>query len=204
MSGDAAPRTVFAVPAKSGYRPSPHGVRNKLARALWGIAAPVLFRPTPKPLYGWRRGILRLFGARIAPSAIVHPSVRIWAPWNLEMAAHACLSPHVECYSVDRIAIGTRATVSQFAFLCTATHDADHSDMPLVTAPIVIEADAWIAADAFVGPGVRIGEGAVVGARSAVFKDVPAWTIVAGAPARFLRPRRRPSADPHPHSEDPS
>ena len=52
---------------------------------------------------------------------------------------------------------------------------------------IVIEDDAWVAADAFVGPGVRVGEGAVVGARSAVFRDVPAWTVVAGAPARFLR-----------------
>lgn len=204
MSVTPAPRTLFAVPEKPGYRPSPHGLRNKAARALWGVAAPLLFRPTPKPLHGWRRAVLRLFGARIAPSAVIHPSVRIWAPWNLVMADHACLSPHVECYAVDRISIGARATVSQFAFLCTATHDADRPDMPLVTAPIVVEADAWVAADAFVGPGVRVGEGAVVGARSCVFRDVPAWTIVAGAPARFLRRRRRIPADPHPPAEDAS
>jgi putative colanic acid biosynthesis acetyltransferase WcaF len=63
--------------------------------------------------------------------------------------------------------------------------------MPLVTAPIVIAADAWVAADAFVGPGVLIGCGAVVGARSTVTRDVEAWSVVAGSPAtsRGQRPR---------------
>ena len=68
--------------------------------------------------------------------------------------------------------------------------------MPLVIAPIVIEAEAWVAADVFVGPGVKIGEGSVVGARSTVVNDVEPWSVVAGCPAssrgkreRFTRPR---------------
>jgi putative colanic acid biosynthesis acetyltransferase WcaF len=63
--------------------------------------------------------------------------------------------------------------------------------MPLVAAPIVIEAEAWVAADVFVGPGVRIGEGAIVGARSTVVQDVAPWSVVAGAPA-LLRGAREP------------
>ncbi len=61
--------------------------------------------------------------------------------------------------------------------------------MRLVTAPITIGAGAWITADVFVGPGVTVGEGAVVGARSSVFKDVPAWTVVAGNPAHEIKKR---------------
>ncbi len=181
--------TVYAPPEGRGYRPSPHTLRNKLARALWGIVRPLLFRPTPKAMHGWRRMLLRLFGARIAPDAVVHPSVRIWAPWNLEMGPHACLSPYVDCYCVDRVTLGANATVSQYAFLCTATHDPDEPDMPLVTAPITIGPDAWVAADAFIAPGVTVGAGAVVGARSSVFRDVAPRMVTAGNPARVIRMR---------------
>ncbi|WHZ30321.1 MAG: Acetyltransferase [Nitrospira sp.] len=61
--------------------------------------------------------------------------------------------------------------------------------MPLVTAPIILGANVWIAADVFVGPGVSIGEGAVVGARSSVFKNVDSWTVVAGNPLQTIRER---------------
>jgi putative colanic acid biosynthesis acetyltransferase WcaF len=56
--------------------------------------------------------------------------------------------------------------------------------MALVVAPIVIEAEAWVAADVFVGPGVRIGAGGVVGARSTVIHDVEEWSVNAGSPAK--------------------
>ena len=133
------------------------------------------------------RFLLRLFGAKIAPHAHPHPSAKIWAPWNLEMGEYSCLSHEVDCYCVDRIKIGPHATVSQYSYLCTATHDIEHPHMPLVTAPIEIGAGAWVTADVFVGPGVTIGEGAVIGARSSVFRDVPPWTVAAGNPAREIR-----------------
>ena len=169
--------------------PSPHGLGNKAGRALWAVAWGLLFRPSPKILYGWRRFLLRCFGARIGPSARVMPSARIWAPWNLSLGEDACLSHDVDCYCVDRIVVGDHATVSQYSFLCTATHDDADPHMRLVTRPIAIGPGAWVCADAFVGPGVTIGEGAVVGARSSVFSDVPPWQVYAGTPARYLRDR---------------
>ncbi len=59
-----------------------------------------------------------------------------------------------------------------------------------MTRPITIGRRCWLAADVFVGPGVTIGDGAVLGARSSVFKDIPAWVVAAGTPARPLRERR--------------
>jgi putative colanic acid biosynthesis acetyltransferase WcaF len=61
--------------------------------------------------------------------------------------------------------------------------------MPLTTAPIIVEAGAWVAADVFVGPGVTIGEGAVVGARSTVTRNVEPWLVVAGNPLKVIRRR---------------
>jgi acetyltransferase-like isoleucine patch superfamily enzyme len=53
--------------------------------------------------------------------------------------------------------------------------------------PIRLERNVWIGFDVCVLPGVTIGEGSIVGARSVVSSDVPAFTVVAGNPARVIR-----------------
>jgi acetyltransferase-like isoleucine patch superfamily enzyme len=55
------------------------------------------------------------------------------------------------------------------------------------TKPICIGNKAWIGFNAIILKGVTIGEGAIVGAGSVVTKDVPAWTIVGGNPAKVIR-----------------
>lgn len=143
----------------------------------------MLYRPSPKPLHAWRRFLLRLFGAHIEAGAHPCPAARIWAPWNLTMRVHSCIADYVDCYCVAPITIGAHATVSQYSYLCSASHDFRQIEMPLVIAPIVIGDEAWVAADAFIGPGVTIGVGAIVAARTTVVKDVEAWQVVAGNPA---------------------
>ena len=133
--------------------------------------------------------LLRLFGAQVAATAVVYPSARIWAPWNLELGDRAVLGDRAECYCVDRVTLGEGAVVSQLGYLCAATRDIRSLDKPLVTRPIVVERDAWVCARAFVGPGVTVGAGAVVGACAVVMKSVPEWTVVAGNPAQVVRRR---------------
>jgi putative colanic acid biosynthesis acetyltransferase WcaF len=162
---------------------------NRLARVVWNWVWLILFRPTPNFFFFWRRFLLRLFGAKLGFGANVYPSVKIWAPWNLTMEDGSSLGPDVNCYSMDKISIGYNATVSQGVYLCTGSHDIRHPNFLLLTKPISIGANAWVAADAFIGPGVKIGEGTVVGARAAVFKNVKPWIIVGGNPARPIGKR---------------
>jgi putative colanic acid biosynthesis acetyltransferase WcaF len=110
-------------------------------------------------------------------------------PWNLEMHEYSCLAPDVDCYNVARIVIGANSTVSQKTYLCTASHDITKSDNPLITAPILVEDQAWIGAAAYIGLGVTIGQGAVVGATASVYKNVAPWTVVGGNPAKLLKNR---------------
>ena len=105
------------------------------------------------------------------------------------MGAFACLSEDVDCYTVDEIAIGDQATVSQGVKLCSAGHDITSKIMELTHKPIVIGANAWVAGWSIVLPGVTIGEGVVVGAGSVVTKDVESWTVVGGNPAKFIKKR---------------
>ncbi|MDE2348505.1 MAG: putative colanic acid biosynthesis acetyltransferase [Gammaproteobacteria bacterium] len=166
---------------------------NRALRVIWSFTWLLLYRPSPRPLHAWRRTLLRIFGARIGARAHPYPSAKIWAPWNLTIEADGCLADDVDCYCVAPVRIGARATVSQYSYLCAASHDFRDPAMPLVAAPIDIGANAWVAADVFVGPGVTIGEGAVVGARSTVVRDIEPWTVVAGSPA--LRRGERPRFD---------
>lgn len=166
------------------------GRKHQVVRLLWSLSWGLLASWIPRSIgLGWKRFLLRLFGAKIASTAVVYSSANVYYPSNLTMDDYACLASDVDCYNVAPIYVGKFATVSQGAFLCTASHDITSQTHDLIVAPIKIEKDSWIGAQAFVGMGVEVGEGAVVGARAAVFKSVEPWSVVGGNPAKFIKKR---------------
>jgi acetyltransferase-like isoleucine patch superfamily enzyme len=62
-----------------------------------------------------------------------------------------------------------------------------YKEVPHMQLPVTIKKGACVSMSAIIMPGVTIGEGAVVGAGALVTKDVPAWTIVAGTPAKVIK-----------------
>ncbi|MDR6624954.1 colanic acid biosynthesis acetyltransferase WcaF [Caulobacter segnis] len=167
---------------------------HRLLRAAWGVVWGGLGAWTPTPLHGWRRMLLRLFGAKIDKTAKVYPGVRVWYPPNLTMGPYACLGPRSDCYCMAPVLLKDYALVSQGAYICAGTHDIDDPNFQLQAFPITLEARAWVAADAFVGPGVTVGEGAVLGARAVTVKPLAPWSVYAGNPARLIRARTSPFA----------
>lgn len=168
---------------------SEHSLRNKAIRALWDLTWLLLFRPSPRIFRSWRRFLLRLFGAQLSKTAAIAPSARIWAPWNLEMEAGSSLSDHAICYNIDLVTLKKNAIVSQYAYLCTSSHDVSRIDAKLISKPIEIGQKAWVGTDAYINMGVKVGDYAVVGARASVFRDVKQWHIVGGSPAKFIKKR---------------
>lgn len=163
-----------------------YNLRVLLARVVWRLCHP-LFALSPRPLWGWRRMLLRVFGAQVGNGTHIYPTARITMPWNLIIGNDAAVGDRAILYALGPITLGDRATVSQGAHLCAGTHDIADPARQLLTPPIVIGSDAWICADAFVGPGVVIGAAAIVGARAVAMKDVAPGMIVAGNPARIIR-----------------
>jgi putative colanic acid biosynthesis acetyltransferase WcaF len=174
--------------------------RSRLARALWHVTRALLFRPTPRPMHAWRAFILRSFGARLGPNCHVYAKCTIWAPWNLRCDEGACIADGAVVYNAAPVHLGSHAIVSQDAYLCTAGHDVDAPDFPMITAPISIGAYAWIGARACVLPGVTVHEGAVLGLGALASKDLEAWQVYAGVPARRIRQRKRRGAIERPSS----
>ena len=165
------------------------GWTNRLERALWQTAWLLLARWTPPPLFGWRRFILRLFGAHIGDGVRIYASTRIWLPRHLACGEGVIVGPHVRLYNQGHIAIRARSVISQYAHLCASTHDVRDPGFALVTKPIVIGEGCWVAADAFVGPGVTMETGAVLGARAALFDRAEADGIYRGNPAVHVATR---------------
>lgn len=164
-------------------------VKNRVARVIWMIIYSLFFKFSPRPFHKWRSFLLRCFGAKVGKGVHVYPGVKIWAPWNLVLEDGCGVANGAILYSQGNITIGKRAVISQGAHICAGTHDYTKSGFPLITAPIVIGDECWIAAEAFVHPGVKIGDGSVIGARSVVTKDMPSWMICAGHPCKPISVR---------------
>lgn len=165
-------------------------IKHQIVRLLWSIMWPLTTWFLPRSLgSSWKRFLLRLFGAKLHKTANIYSSAKIYYPANLEMAEDSCLADNVECYNVALVKIGAHSTVSQGAFLCTASHDISDPKHSLITKPIIIEDQAWVGAKAYIGMGVTVRQGAVVGATASVFKDVEPWTVVGGNPAKFIKKR---------------
>lgn len=174
----------------SRYGPS-FSLGNQMLRGLWNAVYIILFWPSPRIFHGWRRSVLRVFGAEVGKGAHVYPGVKIWAPWNLKIGKHAGIADRVILYSMDTIEIGDYSVISQGAHLCGGTHDYNDPGFQLVARPISIGSQAWVCAEAFLHPGVRVANGVVIGARSVITSDaIEPWSIYGGNPGVLIGRRR--------------
>jgi putative colanic acid biosynthesis acetyltransferase WcaF len=162
--------------------------REQVMRLCWAVGH-IIFQWSPRPFFGFRCWLLKLFGAEIGKNVHIYPSAHIYLPWNFKIGDWSSVGECSLIYNLGLVTIGARSTISQRTHLCAGTHDYWDTAMPLIKSPISIGDEAWICADAFVGPGVYVGDGAVVGARAVVVKDVMPWNVVAGNPARVLHIR---------------
>lgn len=175
---------------------SPYGFAEKAARMLWALVEATLFRWTWPTWYRYRAWLLRRFGADIHPTARLRRTCRFTCPWNLSIGAHTSSGEDVRFYCLGKVTVGDWVTISHLAHLCAGSHDySDTHAFKLLTPPITVGNEAWLATDAFVGPGVTVGEGAILGARGCTFKDLEPWTVYAGNPASKIKERPRPEEE---------
>lgn len=99
------------------------GRKHQVIRQIWGIVWPLGAWFLPRSMgMGWKRFLLRMFGAKIHPKAVVYSSAKVYYPANLVMAEFACLAFDVDCYNVSPIHIGAQSTLVR-----------EHSFVPQVT-----------------------------------------------------------------------
>jgi acetyltransferase-like isoleucine patch superfamily enzyme len=134
------------------------------------------------------RGDLVVFGyggiIRIGTSCFVGEGSRIWSAELISIGDRVLISHGVNIHDNNSHSLSATDRQRHFKQIVSTGHPAVVND--IASAPIVIEDDAWIGFNSTILKGVTVGRGAVVGATSVVTKDVPAYTIVAGNPARCI------------------
>ena len=136
----------------------------------------------------------------LGDEAIVEKSVTIWispdagAEPKLTIGKRAFIGQNAYLGVFKPISIGENSLIGSYSYLISANHRYEDRSAPIRDqgfngAPIVIEEDVWIGTHVVVLPGVVIGKGAIIAAGSVVNKNVPAYEIWGGTPAKYLKTR---------------
>jgi acetyltransferase-like isoleucine patch superfamily enzyme len=118
---------------------------------------------------------------------------------NIEIGAHAYIGPYCVLYGHGGLAIGRNTMIGAHTIIIPANHGLTQLDRPMTVQPLTMKGvtigeDVWIGAGCKVLDGVHIGNGAVIGAGSVVTKDIDAYLIALGVPAKDVGSRQRSSA----------
>jgi putative colanic acid biosynthesis acetyltransferase WcaF len=171
---------------QSNHKKSLHEI---VVRSLWSVISVPLFSCPGRFLSPFRVCLLRLFGSKIGKKVLISSGVHIWIPSNLSIGDYSAIGRRVEIYNFSPVTIGSNTVISQYSYLCSATHDYTSSTMDLIAEPIHIGNCCWLAASVFVMPGIQIGDASVVGARSVVTCSLPESIVAVGSPAKVVKLR---------------
>ncbi|MGI8802989.1 MAG: acyltransferase [Solirubrobacteraceae bacterium] len=172
--------------------------RNSLpwnrARIHWELARRGAFARWP--LHGDVLEALRDGRLEVGAQTLFEPHVWITAPGSarVRIGGGTFLNVGVMVAAVELVEIGDHCMLANGSFVTDGSHRFDDPERPVpwqgftTKGPTRIGDNCWLGANAVVTGGVTIGERCVIGANSVVTRDIPAFSIAAGAPAAVLRP----------------
>ena len=142
------------------------------------------------PIRFVRNFFLRILGMKIN-KAIVYGTFHIRTPSKISIDEGTVIGHGVTLDGRNGITIGKNVNFSSEVMIWTMQHDYNDPHFGPVGGPVTIHDYAWISVRAIILPNVTIGEGAVVAAGAVVTKDVEAYTIVGGVPAKKIATRNK-------------
>jgi len=148
------------------------------------------------PVHGNVLEALREGRLELGAGVLLEPDVWITAPGDarVRIGAGSFLNVAVMVAAMERVEIGEHCMFANGCFISDADHRFDDLERPITwqgfstKGPTRIGDNVWCGAHVVVTSGVTIGERCVIGANSVVTRDIPPFSIAAGAPARVLRP----------------
>jgi acetyltransferase-like isoleucine patch superfamily enzyme len=151
------------------------------------------------PLHGNVLEALREGRLELGENVLLEPNVWLTAPEQarIRIGSGSFLNIGVMVAAFELVEIGRHCMFANGCFVTDANHRFDDLEKPVPyqgftsKGPTRIGDNVWCGAHVVVTSGVTIGERCVIGANSVVTEDIPAFSIVAGAPARVLRSIRR-------------
>lgn len=141
------------------------------------------------PFHSVRINLLRLLKAGIGKKVGLYRGFEVRAPWKMKIGNSTIIGHNAMLDARMGLSIGSNVNLSNEVMIWTLHHDYNSPDFAQAGAAVTIEDYAWICSRAVILPGVKIGKGAVVAAGAVVTRDVEAYTVVGGTPAKKIADR---------------
>jgi acetyltransferase-like isoleucine patch superfamily enzyme len=141
------------------------------------------------PSHRVRNALYRRAGLTLPRTSSIHWRAEFYAPERIRVGEHCTIGDAAFLDGRSGLTIGDNVNLGSHVTIYTRQHAVDSPDFAEVGAPVVIKDYAWVSSHSILLPGVTVGEGAVVAAGAVVARSVPAYTVVAGNPARQVRQR---------------
>jgi len=147
------------------------------------------------PSHHVRRFFYRLSGMRIGKGSAIHMWTTLYKPSGISIGKDTIIGEKATLDGRAKLSIGDHVDIASEVMIYNAEHDINDPHFTATQAPVDIEDYVFIGPRAIILPGITIGKGAVVAAGAVVTKDVDAFAIVGGVPAKVIGERK--NKDPH-------
>lgn len=142
--------------------------------------------------------IIKFRFKKVGIDFLIEGRCQLFNPHQIEIGDHVFLNNNVRllAHGDATIKIGDYVMIGPDAYIFTRIHTFRKTSIPMrkqddLHKSVVIEDDVWIGAQAIIMPGITIHKGSIVGAGAVVTKDVPAYTVVGGVPAKKIKNRKK-------------
>lgn len=159
-----------------------------LKNTAWYFVSSCFFK-SAFPFYGFKRFLLRLFGASIGKDVVIKPHVTIKYPWKLVVGDHVWIGEQVWIDNLAKVTLKNNSCVSQGALLLCGNHNYKRTTFDLIIGEITLEEGAWAGAKTVVCPGVRLGSHSLLTVGSVATHSLEEFWIYQGNPAQKLKRR---------------
>ncbi len=140
-------------------------------------------------------GLRRFFCKKIISSAGKNINIERGATFSRKLSIGDNSGLGINCQAQGTVSIGNNVMMGPDVLIYTTNHEFNNKNVPMqqqgyqLEKPVSIGNDVWIGARVIILPGVHIGDGVVIGAGTVVTKDIPAYSVCVGNPAKVVKER---------------
>ena len=160
-----------------------------MKKFFYGLGSYILELVMYIPNYSFRTLILKVWIKKLGRHTAISRNVEFKSPHFITIGSNTTINSRAILDGRGGLDIGNNVDIAEYANIWTLEHDYNSPSYDAIPGKVVIKDYVWIASRATILPGVTIGEGAVIASGAIVTKDVPAYTVVAGVPAKKVSQR---------------
>lgn len=142
------------------------------------------------PSHTVRKAAHKAAGIRMGKGSTIHMGATFYDPKHIRIGDDTIIGERVTLDGRDVLRIGNHVALASEVMIYNSQHDIHDPFFKAVTKPVHVGDYVFIGPRAIILPGVTIGEGAIVAAGAVVTKDVPAYSVVGGVPAKVIGERK--------------